>query len=421
MAKNKSEKPKREITKRQFSKWQQQKRRQRFITILGAIIIASVLGVVLSGWIIGYYQPLHQTVIKVNDTEFNMDYYVKMFKFYAKGQPPQYSQYLADSVMEVIERNELIRQGAEKLSITVTDDEAEAKLKSRDPSLSKDYRDITRTEMLVVRLRDEHFDQEVPVFAAQRHIIAMFLESENRAGEVRDRVKNGEDFGELAGELSLESFTQSEKGDLGWHSRDILTEMLGSDIVGEYAFNAGVGAVSEPVYDETRIKNAGYWLIEVLERDEEEGEAHVQAMLLGSEEEALQVKSRLEADEGFAALAEEFSQDDFSKAEGGDLDWIKSGQMSPVFDGFAFNPEVELEKVSEPVKDDTVLTEGGYWLVKVLEEDDNRKIDDNDRDFLKAEAFNEWVSSLWDDPENEIEGYLTDEQKAWAIEQLTKD
>jgi len=421
LAKKRSEKPKREITKRQFSKWQQQKRRQHFIIILGAIIIAAVLGVVITGWYVGYYHPLHQTVIKVNDTEFSMSYYIKTLKFYAEGQPVQYRQYLADNLVKVIERNELIKQEAEKLGISVSNDEVDAELKSRDPSLSKDYRDIIRTDMLVDRLNDEYFDQEVSVFAEQRHIMAMFLESESQAKEVGNRLGNGEDFGELAEELSLEGFTQAEKGDLGWHPRGILTDILGTDILEEHAFSAELDVLSGPAHDETRTKGVGYWLIEVLERDEEEDKAHVQAMLLGSEEEALQVKSRLEAGADFAALVEEFSQDDSSKEEGGDLGWINPGEMSSAFDEFAFNSEVELGKLSEPVKDDTVLTEGGYWLVKVLEKDDNREISDNDRDFLKAKAFNEWVSSLWDDPENEAESNLTNEQKAWAIEQSMKD
>jgi len=40
---------------------------------------------------------------------------------------------------------------------------------------------------------------------------------------------------------------------------------------------------------------------------------------------------------------------------------------------------------------------------------------------LKARALDEWVFSLWDDPENEVDdSYLDDEKKAWAIEQATR-
>ncbi len=49
MAKKKAEKPKRELTKRQLSRWQQQRRRQRIIFGSGILIIVAVLSVVGAG------------------------------------------------------------------------------------------------------------------------------------------------------------------------------------------------------------------------------------------------------------------------------------------------------------------------------------------------------------------------------------
>jgi len=420
LAKKRDEKPRREVTKRQLSHWQQQRKKQRIVFSVGAFIIASVLVVIGVGWYVSRYQPLHQTVIKVNDVEFNMNYYIKMLRFYGKDQSVEYRHYLADKVVQRIERDELIRQGAMKLGISVSDDEVKNELKSRELPLSRDYRDLVGVELLVGRLLDEYFDKQVPRFAEQRHIMAMFLESKGQAMEVGDRLENEEDFGELAGELSLDSFSKNENGDLGWHPKGILTDLLASPKPDDYAFSAEVGTLSEPIYDEDKFKGVGYWLIEVLERDEEPDEAHVQAMLLGSEEEALQVKSRLEAGEDFATLAEEYSQYEYSDEEAGDLGWLSPGEMSLVFDEFVFNSELELETLSEPIRDDAAPTKGGYWLVKVLDEDDNKEIGKDDRDFLKAQVFNEWLSSLWDDPENQIDSYLDGEQKAWAVEQSMK-
>jgi len=451
-----------------------------------------------------------------------MNYYVKMLKLLGEGQPIEFRQFLADVVVTRIERNELIRQGAMRLGFSISDKEADEELKSHEPPYNDAHRDIVRTNMLVSKLLDEHFDQQVPVFAEQRHIMAMFLESESQVTEVKARLENGEDFGELAGELSLESFSRSEEGDFDWHPEGILTELLGTSIPDDYAFNPEAGVLSQPIYEEERLKGVGYWIAKVLEREEEEGkvrvlgillsseeeaqkvrekleagedfdelaeefsqdeeskdnggrlgwftpgeaspafdefafnselelgvisepmlddtiaikegywlikvverkepkvEAHVQAILLGSEEEAQQVKSKLEAGGDFDELAEEFSQDDGSKDDGGRMGWFTPGEASPAFDEFVFNSEIELETLSEPIKDDTVLTEGGYWLVKVVDEDDNREVDEGDRDLLKAKAFDEWVSSLWDDPENKVESYLDSEKEAWAVEQSMK-
>ncbi|GAJ03627.1 unnamed protein product [marine sediment metagenome] len=117
MAKKKVEKPKREVTKRQLSHWQRQKKRQRIILGLGSFVVAVVLVVIGVGWYFGYYQPLHQTVISVNNTEFNMDYYIKVLKLYGEGWPVQYMDALADEVVAVIGRNELEKHPANKVAL----------------------------------------------------------------------------------------------------------------------------------------------------------------------------------------------------------------------------------------------------------------------------------------------------------------
>lgn len=421
MAKKKVGKPRHQVAGRQLSHWQQQKKRQRIIRGLGIFIVAAVFGIMGVGWYISYYQPLHQVVIRVNNTEFNMDYYIEMLKFYGEGQPANYMQALADEILVVIERNELVRKGALGLGISVSDKEVEEELKSHDPPFNDVHKDIIRAQLLISKLLDMHFEQTVPMLAEQRHIMAMFLQSESQVTEVRARVAAGEDFAELAGELSLDGFSKDKKGDLGWHPEDILAELLATSIPGEYAFSFETGVLSQPIYDETKTKVIGYWIIKVLERKQEPEEVRVQAILLGGEEEAQDVRARLEAGEDFATLAEEFSQHTAAKENGGDLGWLARYKMSFVFDEFAFDPELELETLSEPIRDETVATGGGYWLLKILDKEDNKQISDDDRDFLKTKALDEWVFSLEDDPENEVNNYLTDEMREWAIAKATEE
>ena len=416
MAKKKAEKPKREFTKQQLSRWQQQKKRQRIILGVGITIIVAVVVTVITGWYSNHYKPLHETVIKVNNTKFDMNYYVKTLKLYGEGLPSNYIYYLADSVVKDIEENELVRQAAEKLGIAVSDDAVYEELKSRNPPLSEDYKDLMRAEMLKEKLRDEYFDPEVPQFAEQRHIMAMFMESESQAAEVRAKLEAGEDFAQLAKELSLESLSKEKEGDFGWRPKDALTILLNTSLLDEYAFGAEIGVLSPPIYDEARAKNVGYWIVKISERKEDSGEVHVHGMLLGSAEEAKSVKARLEAGEDFAELAGELSQNDSSKINNGDLGWLPEG-MIPAIDDFVYNPELEVEKLSEPIRDDTATTQGGYWLVKVSEIDGNRQIDDENRNLLKTKVFDEWVASLWDNSENKVDhSYLTQERKAWAIQ-----
>ena len=77
--KKKVEKPK-EYTRRQLSHFQQQKRRQRIIFISGISIIVAIILIILVGWFLGEYRPMHQTVVKINDAEFNVAYYIDLFK-----------------------------------------------------------------------------------------------------------------------------------------------------------------------------------------------------------------------------------------------------------------------------------------------------------------------------------------------------
>lgn len=425
MAKKKAEKPKQELTKRQLSRWQQQKRRQRFILSSGISVIVAVLAVVGIGvynqWYTAEYKPLHETVIEVNDAKFDMNYYIKMLKYYYSGQgvSSQNLPSFADEVVKVIERNELIRQEAMKLGISVSDEEIDKELKSYDPPLSKDYWDVVRTQMLVERLGDEYFDKQVPTYAEQRHIFAMFLESEQQANEVRARLEAGEDFTQLAGELSLDTTSKEKKGDLGWRPKGVLPLMLENNTVDEYAFTftGEVGALSQPIPDETKTKMVGYWLIKVLERDEETKGAKVKIMLLGSEQEASEVRARLGAGEDFATLAKELSLHTKSQENGGDFD-VSQGTMGEAFDEFTFSSELGV--LSQPIRDDTVGTKGGYWLVRVTEVDNNRQIADEDRNLLKSDALNKWVEALVNDPNNKVVSHIDEGKKLWAISHVLR-
>ena len=426
MAKKKRPEHKREFTRHQLSRQQQQQRRHRLFLIVGIAVIAVVGGVIGGGWYKNEYLPMRETVIRVNDTEFTMGYYVNMLELqgrkygelYGPEQSLMYLQTLADQVEQFIEQSELMRQAASGLGIVVSDDEVDEKLKEQDPPLSKDYGELMRHDLLIQKLLDEHFDKQIPVFAEQRHIKAMFLESESQAESTRARLVEGEDFNTLASELSLDNLSPEGDGDFGWHPKGVLSDRFGLKEVEDYAFSAEAGSLSQPLEDAGRSKDVGYWLAEVLERDEDEqGELfHVQVMLLGSEEEAQGIRARLEGGEDFATLAEEHSQHTASQEDGGDLGFLAPDDIQEALKDFVLNSEVGT--LSEPVRDDTVVTKGGYWLVEVVEKEDSRQISDEDRNFLKTRALNDWLDSLWDDPENKVESYLDSEKKAWAIEKV---
>lgn len=417
MTKKGDDKPRREFTRQERSRWQREARKNRIVFIVGLVLVVAVILTVSVGWFITDYRPMHATMLTVNEKSFDMGYYINMLKIYGKGQSADYLYYLAGQVPTIIQRNELIAKGAASLNISVSDDEVKAELKKQN--LSGDYWDVIKTDLLVRKLLSDHFDNEVAKTAEQRDILAMFLESKSQADEIAAALEKGEDFASLAKQFSLDSYTKEKEGALGWHPKDIVPEYLGTTTVEQYAFATPQGTISPPLRDDEKTKSVGYWLINVLETRTEQGarQVHAQAILVGSAEEARNVKDRLDKGEDFATVAKEVSQLAQAKDNGGDLGWIAAGTMGTAFDGYAFADTTPTAKLSEAVQDTGITTRGGYWLIKVAGAQTDRTISDDDRQVLKYQAFDTWVAEMLADPANTIDtSPLTEERLAFAVQ-----
>jgi parvulin-like peptidyl-prolyl isomerase len=431
LAKKKNiKKPPRQITKRQLSSIKRQKRRQNFIFYGGILVIAVVLVIVFVGLYIGEIRPYHQTVVKVYDREYSAQYLMDAVKAYAiKTYGDYYTDelllqdisYFVSQASSYIVYAELVRHAAEDLEITVSDDEVKNDLEENEIKVNDASVDIARLSFLEEKLLEEHFIPQIPASAKQVNMMAMFLESETQVNEIKSELVTSDNFTGLAEEYSLESYTSSEKGDLGWNTREYLEYELGTSVPVEYAFDAEIGTLSQPIYDENLTKSIGYWLVNVLERDDENNQAHVQVILSGSEEEANRILQRFINGEDFGELVTEFSLDDDSREQGGDLGWVTSGSRSTAFDAYVFNPETENVNIIGPFPDTSVSTTGGYWLVKVVDREEDRPLDEEERESLAEQDYNDWVAQLWEDATDEIDqDGLTLEVQEWIIEKITE-
>jgi parvulin-like peptidyl-prolyl isomerase len=109
----------------------------------------------------------------------------------------------------------------------------------------------------------------------------------------------------------------------------------------------------------------------------------------------------------------EYSQDK-SKDTGGELGWLQVGNMSSTaFDQVAFN--LAVNEVSEPVKDESVQTTGGYWLVKVIDRGDHQ-LSDNVKQQLINNHYNDWLGNRAN--QSTINTYLDVDKISWAINQV---
>jgi foldase protein PrsA len=432
-------------TKRQLSKWQRQMRIRRIVIIAAVVFLVGI-----SSWVgYEYYAdykarvgPLREVVIEVNGVPFTMEYFVKMLDIYIDNYigysvntyvdiyvqvynvtREEAIQWLTSNAISNLSNNtnnitdditgtvaediinaELLRQGAKNLGIEVTAAELDAGLEERKWPNDVVYRDTVRFILLPEKLGEEYFGPQLPNTMEQARVQVMLVESQEVADEVMAKVEAGGNFTALAEEFSCNS---SIKGDLGW----LPTELMPNTSIANAAFNLTPGDISQPIYDGTATKRIGYWLIQVTAAQNET--INAQVMLLGGEAEAERIKADLAAGGNFSALAGNYSQHE-SKTKGGKLDGLKRGDMgSTPFDQVAFN--ITLNQVSEPVKDESVQTTGGYWIVKVIDRGDH-ELEEKVKEGLIDKHFNDWLEE-WKG-NSTIENHLDASKISWAVNKV---
>jgi len=120
-----------------------------------------------------------------------------------------------------------------------------------------DYREQLKTEALRSKMR-EILTANLPTTGPQAHIASIIVEQEEDAKKVKARLAAGEDFAKLVTEVSVDTVTKENGGDMGWimaGERDPEVDRI--------AFSLPVGQVSDP------LQIGGRWqLIKVLERED---------------------------------------------------------------------------------------------------------------------------------------------------------
>jgi len=377
-------------------------------------IVVGLVGVGIQHWYEDDYKPMHETVVDVNGTKFDMSYYIDMLR-YVSGEYSQYAEYFTAYALQYIEYYELIKQGAEELGITVSEKEITAMIKEKEYDNTRAARDMIRASLLVPLL-EEHFGSQIETSAEHNYVWAMFLESQAQVDAVKNRIANGELFKDIATELSLDSVTKEAGGDLGWLPAGVIDNILSNKVLSdELISNAAIGELNS-VKDETKTKKVGYWILKVTETEtitDDEGNAttnaNVKAILTASLAEAQEVLASLNRGGDFDTLAEKYSQK-WSKETGSVLA-VSTGDYSDVFEDYALDPEVGINVVSEIIKDTDIDTKGGYWLYQVAATE-TQDISEDNLDILTGDSLDAWMETF--DYDTVVVAENIDEMKEFA-------
>lgn len=392
--------------------------------IISAIVLVVVVAAGVGGW--SYYnfrvKPYKQVAIKVNDVAFDMRYYINMLKiYYGKVHPgylADYSDYgdqeieqFAGYVEHQIVQNETIKQGSSAFGVQVERGDIEAELKKSGTPVTNERIDILTAQKLV--------EKQVPSTQQQAHVQAMLLESEGAAQEAKARLEAGESFEQVANDLSKIPSSAIVDGDMGWITAREADLTVGSEKFGDVLFGADIGVLSGPVYDDAVLKQFGYWVMKVVDRKEATDTAaatvHVQGILVASEQEANDVRDKLNAGADIDELAKQVSQMPGAETMGAELGWMTKSEDNGEFDALF---DLPLNAISEPIGDNQAQTKGGYWVLNILEKDDNRALTTDQKNMLEKDLLDRLGAEIEKDPDYKVENLLTEEMRIFALNEV---
>ncbi|MAE10782.1 MAG: hypothetical protein CL876_02475 [Dehalococcoidales bacterium] len=225
--------------------------------IIAAVVIALIAGTIGFFAYQQYVAPYRLVVITVDDTDIRMDYFLKRITLAGEVDPI--------SMLTQLTEEQIIILGAPQYGIEVSPEEIDETLKTmflgdsesfsesefkewyrqslNESELSDtEYRDILAIGLLSSRLH-RYLAERVPTVAEQVQIHIIFVETFEEAEEARSRWAAGEDFGDLARELSLDEITGEQGGELGWFPQG---GTLNPEVEFE-AFSLATGNVSQPI------------------------------------------------------------------------------------------------------------------------------------------------------------------------------
>ena len=322
------------------------------------------------------------------------------------------SDNLKDQVIESLIIEELQLQMANRAGVRISDSElnnaitriannSQMELEEfiayieNDGESYESFRENVRKQMLIQRVQRGRVGSEINItekeFAAfmetdeslvelepELFVRQILVRGSDEADAVILRIENGEEFFEIAKEVSISS-NSINGGELPWRKIVDMPELFSNALK-----NEDIGFISEPLKS-----GAGFHILKVEDkrgpfvqyedqwfsrhillspsaiRDEESTELEINA-----------IRDRVLNGEEFADLAQEYSEDPGSAKQGGNLDWLGKDVLAPEFEKVMIDSSIGI--VSEVFQ-----TQFGFHFLEVLE----KRNYDMTRDLIEDKAY----------------------------------
>jgi peptidyl-prolyl cis-trans isomerase C/foldase protein PrsA len=113
---------------------------------------------------------------------------------------------------------------------------------------------------------------------------------------------------------------------------------------------------------------------------------HTRHILTSGETEARTALAAIRKGTSFVNAAKQYSEDETTRQQGGDLGFMPRGVMPPAFETVAF-------KMTAGEVSDVVRSEFGFHVIQLVEIDQNRQVSDELWPVVQQRAFDEWLTA----------------------------
>jgi len=276
--------------KRKRSKWEVERWRRNLVLAIISLTIVAAVGIIAYGYYVNRIKPWHQPIVRVNDTVFDMRYFVGMLRLWGVGQNPSAGVEAAQQTAATMISNELMKHGAQRqFGINASQEAVEGEIRGifglevTDADFEQKYRDalknladmglseaefrrlygdslaepqILRTELLA-RIGEERYP--VDGLFPHVHVQAILVTGSDNATAVKARWSEG--ITELSTAFPDARYYPTKEG-LEWLPKGIESSAFDDYAFGEGCKTENLGAISDPIEDSD--ESGKFWVIQVL-------------------------------------------------------------------------------------------------------------------------------------------------------------